>query len=393
MLKITFLGDIMCDNKMSERLSLYRNSSDGKYDFSSCFAHLSELLNESDFVLANLETPISADNSFLTSEMWSFNAPYEFAEAVKKTGVDFVSTANNHCLDRGIKGIESTVSSLDRIGFLHCGVRSTKREKYSIAKIKGHRIGVLSYTYGTNAFSNNCYLPLRYYSAVNLLQEQERSFLHNWKRFFHGHFLRYYNLIERTLYPKNGQLPIFEKEEFSIFRKLLITRDIRRIKKEKPDYIIAYLHIGGQYNTKPSLYTINTTNWFLHKGIDAVIDNHEHVIHSTKKKDNQIAAYALGNCIGSAGVYEEPFNRLSEFSIALHVYLDEQDMRLKKISFSVLKSKLTDDGKVEVWPVESLIRTDILSLDERKTIEEKALCAAELFSGRKSDKLRREQEL
>ena len=130
MVKLTFLGDIICKKQMIESYQI----SDNKFDFGSIFSDISCVLKKSDYVCGNLETPISVDNSNLTGEEYCFNAPYEFAEAVYQNGVDFVATANNHCLDRGIKGITSTIRSLNKIGILHTGIFEKKENCVKISK-------------------------------------------------------------------------------------------------------------------------------------------------------------------------------------------------------------------------------------------------------------------
>lgn len=67
------------------------------------------------------------------------------------------------------------------------------------------KIGILSYTYGTNAFSNNCYLPKSEYWRVNLFQNQElsngitRYCLANKQKLIP----RIYNKFVRTFHPIN----------------------------------------------------------------------------------------------------------------------------------------------------------------------------------------------
>lgn len=136
---------------------------------------MKEYFNQSDYVLANLETPISFNNEGLTSENYRFNSPYEFAQSVFNSGIKFVAAANNHCLDRGTEGVKSTVQSLDKIGFKHTGIfYDTKREPLTI-NVNGIRFGMLSYTYGTNAFSNNVYLKRKNRYMVNMFQDHELS--------------------------------------------------------------------------------------------------------------------------------------------------------------------------------------------------------------------------
>ena len=78
------------------------------------------------------------------------------AEALQWAGVGFVTTANNHCLDRGTAGVAATVRVLDEIGLPHTGTFADPESaaRPAIADAGGFRLGLLSYTYGTNAFSN-----------------------------------------------------------------------------------------------------------------------------------------------------------------------------------------------------------------------------------------------
>ncbi len=380
MIKMTFLGDIMCDNAMAETMERYYDTKDNKYNFESVFSHIKPMLSESDYVVANLETPISINNQNLTNMMWTFNSPFEFAEAVKRCGVDFVSTANNHCLDAGENGLISTLQSLDSLGIEHCGTQIVNHNSRQTVKVGSLKVGILAYTYGTNAFSNRNYLDMKHLRTVNLLQEQEGLIKDAFNKVFHGHFQRVYRHVELLLYPENKGKDRFEKETFQLYRKILIRRDIKRIKKEHPDFLIALLHIGGQYNEEPTVYTKKVGDWFLKMGCDAVIGNHEHVIHRAKYTDDQFVAYALGNCLGSAGVITPPFDKLSDYSIALHIYFDEKTTQMCKVSFSVLKTVISKDERVEVWPVDILVQSCEIPPEEKEKIKKETLHAAKLFS-------------
>lgn len=388
MLKLTFLGDIMCDSGMANTLYLYYDRNAKKYDFGDMFVHVSDLLSGSDYVMANLETPIAIANQNLTHAQWEFNSPLEFADAVKKMGVDYVSTANNHCLDRGISGLKMTIDSLNAVGLDHSGTQRPGERHYSIACVKGIKIGILSYTYGTNAFSNRCYLPFHYRKSVNLLQEQEGFGKRLWGGIFRRCWRVYYKL-ESFFFPKNKDKPIYEKQTFQLYRKALIRQDMRRLKKEKPDYIVVYLHIGGQYNDAPTQYTIETTDWMLKEGADVVIGNHEHVVHGSKVSNGQLATYSMGNFVSSAGAFSEPYDKGAEYSIALHVYIGECDHRVQKVTFSVLKTIIGKNGKIEVWPIDKLVHELKNSIDNRG-LETEALNIANVFSGKNYDTIESE---
>ena len=63
MKKISFLGDIIC------QLPFLKAAQQRGNDFYTTFSALNPLLNESDFVVANLETPIAGENSGYSNEL------------------------------------------------------------------------------------------------------------------------------------------------------------------------------------------------------------------------------------------------------------------------------------------------------------------------------------
>ena len=58
------------------------------------------------------------------------NFPDEFASAVKKSGIDLVSTANNHLLDKGKEGALRTLDVLDNVGLEHTGSYRNQKAHY-----------------------------------------------------------------------------------------------------------------------------------------------------------------------------------------------------------------------------------------------------------------------
>lgn len=358
MIKLTFVGDIMCKRELVQAYKV-----GNKYDFSEIFEEMSCYFEESDLVFGNLETPISFDNKDLTCEQWCFNAPIEFAEAVKRAGIDVVATANNHCLDRGSEGIESTVKSLDKIGLFHTGIFRNKEKKDLILEIKGIKIGVLSYTYGTNAFSNKNYLKRSEKWKVNLFQNQEVSNVI--ERFFYNHRER---MISRLYFRFGSKLfkryskPIYERREScgSCMRKC--KKDIKKI-KNSVDLLVMYMHAGGQYNENQNDYTEKLTKWLMKKEVNIVAGSHEHVVHGgvfDKVQDKKVAVYSLGNFNGIAGVYAEPMDKMAEYSIAWNVYISKSGCGIKidKMTYSVLKTVKADDGKICTIPCFDLLRKE-----------------------------------
>lgn len=91
------------------------------YDFAQFFGpSIVKLLKSGDLVIGNLETRMAGANRGY-SGFPAFNAPAELASDLKSIGFNFLTTANNHVLDKGVSGVERTNALLTRLGFGHTG--------------------------------------------------------------------------------------------------------------------------------------------------------------------------------------------------------------------------------------------------------------------------------
>ena len=81
-----------------------------------------------------------------------FNSPESLADNLKEAGFTLVSTANNHCLDRGEKGVLRTIEHLERagLGFFGTARSQEERDHFFSVTINGIKVVFLAYTYGTN---------------------------------------------------------------------------------------------------------------------------------------------------------------------------------------------------------------------------------------------------
>lgn len=372
MTKLTFLGDIMCK---SEMICNYKNNEN--YNFDGIFKRVKGYLEKSDFVFGNLETPISINNENLTNEKYCFSSPYEFAHSVYNSGIKFVATANNHCLDRGISGIDSTVKSLDKIGFYHTGIFSSKNKSPLIINVNSLKLGMLAYTYGTNAFSNKQYLSKNDRYKVNLFQNQELS--NPIDRFCYYNrsnlFARIYNKLVYILFPDQFRRPIYEHKEFNWHCKKQLKKDIKTLKDA--DVIIMYMHAGGQYNETPTKYTKKLSKWLVDNGVDLVVGSHEHVVHGGNFKDinkGKAITYSLGNFDGISGVYEDPFDKMSEYSIAWNVYYNDENKCIEKSTFSIFKTIKDGKNKIQVVPCFDLLK-ELDAFERKKLIDDMSIIA------------------
>jgi poly-gamma-glutamate capsule biosynthesis protein CapA/YwtB (metallophosphatase superfamily) len=56
-----------------------------------------------------------------------FNYHASLLDDLIRSGVDVVSTANNHALDRESTGVDATIAALDRVGLAHTGHTHARR--------------------------------------------------------------------------------------------------------------------------------------------------------------------------------------------------------------------------------------------------------------------------
>ena len=249
-INMAFTGDIMCHNTMFK--DAY-NSDTKEYDFSYYFDDIKYHLQTADITVGNLETTF-AGSSVGYSGYPTFNTPETLAKALKNVGFDVVSTANNHCLDKGYKGIESTIDFLDEADIAHTGTFKSKEAQDTILvkDVKGVKVAFLSFTYGTNGIK----IPSGKEYCVNL----------------------------------NDKDTILSQLELA--------------KKTNADLICACIHWGIEYKTKPNSEQQELAEFVIKNGADLIIGNHPHVPQSMELKTvtlddgtekEAFVIYSLGN--------------------------------------------------------------------------------------------------
>lgn len=240
-----------------------------------------------------------------------------------------------------LPGIKKTLDSLDTVGLDNTGV-SYGEEKLKIININGIKVALLSYTYGTNAFSNHVYLDKNEKKVkVNLFQEQELSntFVRN---LYQGNniVIKVLRKIFKFLGAFQLNKMVYERIESSKRQKKEIIKKINNCKKNGADCIIMCMHEGGQYNEKPIEKTKKTAKFLIKNGVNLVIGNHEHVVHNVEFVDDHFITYSLGNFIDTVGVLKDPFGKMSEYSILVNIYISKNDNKINydKFTFTITKT-------------------------------------------------------
>lgn len=231
-----------------------------------------DFLFDSDICCANLETPVvpSVSASFVPKSILKApalnNTPEVFDLFYKEgKGINFFSTANNHCLDMGEVGLLETLEFLDKKGCPHVGTASNlqQRDAFPVVEKNGIRIAFLSYTFSTNG------KPV----------PPGKDYLANYIRL---------NLPD-------CDISLIEKHVH-----------IARTEK-KVDMIIACIHWGLEFEAYPIQNIIDMGHKLMSLGIDIIVGNHPHGIQPMEKytfvdlfsrmQKHGLIIYALGDLI------------------------------------------------------------------------------------------------
>ena len=84
-------------------------------DYAYPFHNTVQYFTADDYTISNLECTLS-DNRLNSAMQFYFKAPSAYANILLEGGVDFVTTANNHMLDFGEKGLQDTYATLEEYG-------------------------------------------------------------------------------------------------------------------------------------------------------------------------------------------------------------------------------------------------------------------------------------
>jgi len=215
------------------------------YDFRPIFEDVKKEIEGADFAIADLEATINPKKKL--SGYPRYNSPIEILDGIKYAGFDVLNLANNHIMDNGLEGLLYTRKAIEDYGMIPLGAGDKGQEKHVILEKNGIRIGLLSYTYGTNG------IPA-----------------------------------------PDGTVNFIDKEK--------IKKDIEEIRKDC-DFLIVYLHTGTEYVRNIEPYQYELFRWVADLGADAVLGNHPHVYRDSEIYETGgrkvFINYSLGNFISN----------------------------------------------------------------------------------------------
>lgn len=198
-----------------------------------------------------------------------FNYSPALATALRNAGIDVVSTANNHILDRGPEGLDATLRVLEANGILQHGTAASGAVRPPYLPLTLTRgadqitIGFLSATWGTNGIPDP-------YGQVNLLYESSE-------------------------YGQQGGV-----------RQSIL--DAISQAAQETDLVIVAAHFGFEYQFYPHESQVDAARRMAEAGADLILGAQPHTLQPVDVLDvggrTALVIYSLANFLASQGAFQ-----------------------------------------------------------------------------------------
>jgi hypothetical protein len=281
---LLFIGDVMIGRHVGQ---LMRS---GGVD--SPFANVKDFLSAPDLTIANLECPTVPTDQFRlppsNNQNLNLTADAKHLPAIKRSGIDIVSLANNHAYDAGVPGLTATVNEVKKAGLVPIGLDKNGRQEAYLTDVKGIRIAFLAYADFLNIQGTGVS-----YIRQNMEADRKR-----------------------------------------------VTDDIARARKQA-DIVVVFWHWGPEYQVQPSSGQKSLAQLTADAGADLVIGAHPHVAQGMEVKSKSsrqvVVTYSLGNAL-----FDQYFSLEVRQGLALDVRIDR--MGVKSARLIPLENRMAASG-------------------------------------------------
>lgn len=233
------------------------------------FELVADDLHSYDIVIGNLECPLS-DQQGETQHPGNnliFTGPPSGAASLRLGGITAVSTANNHALDYGVRGMRETRQYLEAEEVLFAGTGESEEDLFRPAMftVKGIRFA--------------------FFSCTAIMNIEDRI----WTRY------------------------VAEADSAKLFP---VVRSFRH----EVDMIILGYHGGAEYASEPGRETREFARAAVDAGVDLFLGHHPHVPQRIEQRGTGLIVYSLGNF-----VFRQPFDLWTQRSFALEIAIDMEE--------------------------------------------------------------------
>lgn len=235
-------------------LQAQRRAADGGYDFGPPYRRIAPLVAEADFAFINQETILAGDELPLSSYP-AFCSPTQLGRHLMELGFNLFSTANNHSLDMGVRGIKASGAFWEQqedVAVSGCYRSPEERDAIPLLTRNNITVALIAATEHTNG------IP----------QPSDENF----------------------------GVPLIEEDRELLFEKT-------RRAAELADLVILSLHWGIEGSDSPTDAQRELARELAEAGADVILGHHSHVLQGGEfletPRGRSYVIYSLGNFISA----------------------------------------------------------------------------------------------
>lgn len=304
--RLVFGGDLNITDKVVA-------SAGNGYDYTQAFLDVAPILSDADVTALNFEgllygAPYGTE---------SHSAPVGLAQALDAAGVDILQLANSYSLSAGLSALVTTIDNIRASGMEPLGAYADQAARaagqgFMIVEAKGLRIAYVAFTKGMVGTS-----------------------------FVSG---------------SEGLVNVLYKDHNTTYQQIDtegITALLSRVQEQKPDYIVAMLHWGSDYNDTISASQRSIANLLKENGVNAIIGTHPHYLHEMTydPESDFFVAYSLGDFFGDATTAGTEYSVLLELTVTR----DDSTGITRLESYRYTPTFLSNSGDLRVLRLEQAV--------------------------------------
>ena len=325
---LAYVGDLLL---LKDQVTSAYVAETDSYDFSGVFEYAAPYLTEADLAIGVYEGPSAGpEKGYTTSNFGDglplyLNFPDDFAQAAKDAGIDLVSTANNHLLDRDLEGALRTLDVLDQVGLAHTGSYRNQEEKDEllIVEVEGVKIAVLSYLKNIN------YNPIEEVNA-------QTPYLTS--------------IMPRTNNPQYDELLAQVEQDFA------------QARESGADLIMVMAHMGTQFSHETDKFQAKWNAIFAEQGADIILGDHAHAVQPIEYVGDALVVNCPGNFANSYIADDGDATALVE------IYIDRDTKEVDGCSVIPMYTQEMENNYFRALPIYTILNDEEL-YDEMRNVD------------------------
>lgn len=234
-MKILVAGDFCPRYRVTEKFN--------KGDFKSILEEVRQITEQTDYSIVNLECPVVTGSAKPIEKLGpSLRCSPQGVKAIRWSGFNCVTLANNHFMDYGVEGAEETLKTLEEMGVDHVG--------------GGMNLSEASQILYKNI--NGCVL-----AVVNCCEHE-------------------FSIATRQ---EAGSNPLNPIQQYYAIREA----------RKHADHVLVIVHGGHEHFQLPSPRMVEVYRFFIDAGADVVVNHHQHCFSGYEVYKGKPIFYGIGN--------------------------------------------------------------------------------------------------